>query len=45
MWVQTLVWEDALKKGMAINCSIPYWRIPWREEPGGLQSWSHKESD
>ena len=33
-----LGWEDPLEKGMATHFSIPAWRIPWREEPGGLQS-------
>ena len=36
--VQSLVWEDLLEKGMAIHTSILAWRIPWTEEPGGLQS-------
>ena len=35
--VQSVGWEDPLKKGMAIHSSI-VWRIPWTEEPGGLQS-------
>ena len=30
---------------MAIHSSILAWRIPWTEEPGGLQSMGHKESD
>ena len=30
--------EDPLEKGMAIHSSILAWRIPWTEEPGGLQS-------
>ena len=30
--------EDSLEKGMAIHSSILAWRIPWTEEPGGLQS-------
>ena len=30
--------EDPLEKGMATHSSIPAWRIPWTEEPGGLQS-------
>ena len=30
--------EDPLEKGMAIYSSILAWRIPWTEEPGGLQS-------
>ena len=33
-----LGWEDPLEKGMAIHSSILTWRIPWPEEPGGLQS-------
>ena len=31
-----LVWEDSLEKEMATHSSIPTWRIPWTEEPGGL---------
>ena len=34
----SLGWEDPLEKGMAIHSSILAWRIPWTEEPGGLQS-------
>ena len=48
MWetrVQSLVWEDPLEKGMATNSSILAWRIPWTEEPGGLLSMGHEESD
>ena len=30
---------------MATHSSILAWKIPWTEEPGGLQSWGHKESD
>ena len=36
--VQSLGWEDPLQKGMATHSSILAWRIPWTEEPGGLQS-------
>ena len=36
--VQSLSWEDALEKEMATHSSILTWRIPWIEEPGGLQS-------
>ena len=36
--VQSLGWEDTLEEGMATHSSIPAWRIPWTEEPGGLQS-------
>ena len=37
-WVQSLGWEDPLKKGMATHSSILAWRIPWTEKPGGLKS-------
>ena len=37
-WVQSLGQEDPLEKGMAAHSSILAWRIPWTEEPGGLQS-------
>ena len=33
-----LGWEDPLEKEMATHSSILAWRIPWTEEPGGLQS-------
>ena len=36
--VQSLGQEDSLEKGMATHSSILTWRIPWTEEPGGLQS-------
>ena len=36
--VQFLGGEDALEKGMATHSSSLTWRIPWTEEPGGLQS-------
>ena len=35
--VQTLGWEDLLVEEMAAHSSILAWRIPWTEEPGGLQ--------
>ena len=35
---QSLGWEDPLEKGMATHTSILAWRIPWTEDPGGLQS-------
>ena len=38
MWVQSLGQEDPLEEGMANHSSIFAWRIPWTEEPGGLQS-------
>ena len=37
-WVRSLGQEDPLEEGMAIHSSIVAWRIPWTEEPGGLQS-------
>ena len=36
--VQSLGQEDPLEKGMATHSSILAWRIPWTDEPGGLQS-------
>ena len=35
-WVRSLDQEDALEKGMVTHSNILAWRIPWREEPGGL---------
>ena len=37
-WIRSLSWEDPLQEGMATHSSILAWRIPWTEEPGGLQS-------
>ena len=37
-WVWSLGWEDPLEEGMATHSSTLAWRIPWTEEPGGLQS-------
>ena len=37
-WVLSLGQEDPLEKEMATHSSILAWRIPWTEEPGGLQS-------
>ena len=36
-WVQSLGQEDFLEKEMATHSIILAWRIPWTEEPGGLQ--------
>ena len=36
-WVRSLGWEDPLEKEMATHSSTLAWRIPWTEEPGGLQ--------
>ena len=37
--------EDPLEKEMAIHSNILAWKIPWTEEPGGLQSMGWQESD
>ena len=37
-WVRSLGWDDPLEKEMATHSSILVWKIPWMEEPGGLQS-------
>ena len=37
-WVRSLGQEDPLEKEMATHSSILAWKIPWTEEPGGLQS-------
>ena len=37
-WVRSLGWEDPLEEGMATHFSVLAWRIPYGEEPGGLQS-------
>ena len=36
-WVRSLDQEDLLEKEMASHSSILAWKIPWTEEPGGLQ--------
>ena len=38
MWVRSLGQEDSLEEGVATHSSILAWRMPWTEEPGGLQS-------
>ena len=44
MYIRALIyypllgWEDPLEKGMVAQSSILAWRIPWTEEPDGLQS-------
>ena len=37
-WVGSLGRDDPLEKGMTTHSSVLAWRIPWTEEPGGLQS-------
>ena len=44
-WVGFLGWKDPLEKEMATHSSIFAWRIPWTEEPGGLQSTGSQVSD
>ena len=45
--VQSLGWEDPLEKEVATHSSILAWKIPWAEEPGGLQStgWQRVRDD
>ena len=43
--VRSLGMKDPLEKGMATHPSILAWRIPWTEEPDGLQTMGHKELD
>ena len=43
--VQSLGWEDPLEKEMVTHSSFVAWRIPWTEEPGGLQSMGSQELD
>ena len=44
-WVRSLGREDPLEKEMATYSSILAWRIPWTEEPGGLQFMGSQELD
>ena len=44
-WVQSLSQADPLEEEMATHSSILAWKIPWTEEPGGLQSMGVTESD
>ena len=44
-WLQSLGWDDLLKKETAIHSSFLAWKIPWSEEPGRLQSMGSQESD
>ena len=43
-WVQSLGWEDPLEKEMATYSGSLAWKIPWTEEPGGLQSMGSQKS-
>ena len=44
-WVRSLGWEDPLEEGIATHSSMLAWKIPWKEEPGGLQSTGSKRTD
>ena len=44
-WVQFPGWENPLEKKMATDSSGLAWRIPWREQPGRLQSMGPRELD
>ena len=44
IWVQFLGQEDSLEEDMTAHFSIIAWRIPWTEEPDGLQFIGHKKS-
>ena len=44
-WVRSLNQEYPLEKEMATRISILAWKIPWTEEPGGLQFMGSRESD
>ena len=37
-WVRSLGGENPLKEDMATRSSVLAWRVPWTEDPGGLQS-------
>ena len=43
--VQSLGQEDLLEKGMATHSSLLAWKIPWMEEPGGLQPMGSQRGD
>ena len=45
MRVRSLGHEDRLVEETAAHSNIPAWTILWTEEPGGLQSTGHRESD
>ena len=37
MWVRFLGWEDPLEQEMTTHCNVLAWKIPWTQEPEGLQ--------
>ena len=44
VWVRSLGQEDPLEEEMATHSSVLAWRIPWTEEPGGLQPMGSKRT-
>ena len=42
--IRLVGWEDPLEEGTATHSSVLDWEIPWREEPGGLQSMGSQKS-
>ena len=44
-WVWSLGWDDSPEKEVATHSSLLSWKIPWTEEPGGLQSMGSQELD
>ena len=44
MWVWSMGLEDTLEKEMETHSNILAWKIPWTEEPGGLQSMESQKS-
>ena len=44
MQVPSMEWEDLLERGMATHYSILAWKMPWKEEPGGLQPTGSKRA-
>ena len=44
-WVRSQGREEPLEKGMAAHSRLLAWRMPWTEEPGGLQTMGSQESD
>ena len=45
MQIKSLGWEDPLEEEMVIHSITLVWKIPWTEEPGGLQSMGSQDSD
>ena len=44
-WVPPLGWDDPLEKERTTHSNILDWKIPWTDEPGGLQSMGSQFSD